>query len=268
MVTMTRRHDGKKYSIIAGRPKGEDTLTEQAYRYDKDTWTVETARTHCKDHDGAFEAAAPAKKIDVVVVDDRQLLVLGAPYGGHICKEGICKDSYGEYFSPKTDFMVGIGDERPVIYYHGADEKIPHAIGIAKVEKRDERGLWFNVKLGLCKFANKVWEAAGRGIAKASTGTVQHLIRIAKDGEILTWPIAELTLFDESFIRQPANQLAVVELRALFDEIDLQMPEGFAEADSVEEDDSADFREEFIRIAASATAEAVGALKSHARGGS
>jgi hypothetical protein len=32
-------------------------MTEQAFRYHKDTWTASEARTHCKDHDGKFEAA-------------------------------------------------------------------------------------------------------------------------------------------------------------------------------------------------------------------
>lgn len=53
----SREHEGKKYSVIMGRLKGEDTMTEQAYRYPKDTWTAAEARTHCYDHDGAFEAA-------------------------------------------------------------------------------------------------------------------------------------------------------------------------------------------------------------------
>ena len=53
----TRTSDGKKYSIIMGRLEGEDTLTEQAYRYDKEVWDADDAKTHCKDHDGTFEAA-------------------------------------------------------------------------------------------------------------------------------------------------------------------------------------------------------------------
>lgn len=53
-----RDHEGKKYSVIMGRLTGETTMTEQAYRYNKDTWTAAQARSHCSDHDGAFEAAA------------------------------------------------------------------------------------------------------------------------------------------------------------------------------------------------------------------
>jgi len=53
----SRVSDGKKYSVIMGRLEGEDTLTEQAYRYDKEVWEEGEAKTHCKDHDGTFEAA-------------------------------------------------------------------------------------------------------------------------------------------------------------------------------------------------------------------
>lgn len=52
-----REHEGKMYSIIMGRLKDESTMTEQAYRYDKEVWAVAEARSHCKDHDGTFEAA-------------------------------------------------------------------------------------------------------------------------------------------------------------------------------------------------------------------
>jgi len=54
----SREHDGKKYSVIMGRLKDEDTLIEQAYRYPKDIWTADVAKEHCDDHDGTFEAAS------------------------------------------------------------------------------------------------------------------------------------------------------------------------------------------------------------------
>jgi HK97 family phage prohead protease len=56
--TMSRDHEGKKYSVIMGKLKGEDTMTEQAYRYAKDTWTATQAKSHCSSHDGSFEAAS------------------------------------------------------------------------------------------------------------------------------------------------------------------------------------------------------------------
>ena len=41
-----------------GKLEGENTMTDQAYRYPKDTWEAAEARSHCKDHDGSFEAAS------------------------------------------------------------------------------------------------------------------------------------------------------------------------------------------------------------------
>ena len=58
----SRTHDGKKYGVIMGRLKKEDTLTEQSYRYSKKTWPVGTARSHCKSHDGIlFEPATESR---------------------------------------------------------------------------------------------------------------------------------------------------------------------------------------------------------------
>ena len=57
-VTQKRKHDSKEYSVILGRLKGEKTLTEQGYRYHRNTWTEKEARAHCKDHKGIlFEPA-------------------------------------------------------------------------------------------------------------------------------------------------------------------------------------------------------------------
>jgi hypothetical protein len=55
-----RNHEGKEYSVIYGKKSGEDSWAQQAFRYNKDTWTVSEARSHCKNHDGSFEAALGA----------------------------------------------------------------------------------------------------------------------------------------------------------------------------------------------------------------
>jgi len=84
----TREHEGRKYSILMGKLKGESSMTEQAYRYDKDTWTASEARTHCNDHDGTFEAAKEEKKasdllvkfIDIRKDDAEERIVYGIVY--------------------------------------------------------------------------------------------------------------------------------------------------------------------------------------------
>lgn len=54
---VSREHEGKRYDIILGRLQGQTKMTEQAYRYPKEVWEAAEARTHCRDHDGSFEAA-------------------------------------------------------------------------------------------------------------------------------------------------------------------------------------------------------------------
>jgi len=61
----TRESDGKEYRVIVGRLTGEETTTEQAYRYDKDEWGEGAARSHCQDHDGSFEPAAESEEASV-----------------------------------------------------------------------------------------------------------------------------------------------------------------------------------------------------------
>ena len=53
-----REHEGKKYTVILAKPINSDDMEEQAYRYPKNTWSEDAARTHCKDHNGKFEPAA------------------------------------------------------------------------------------------------------------------------------------------------------------------------------------------------------------------
>lgn len=54
-----RKHGDREYTVILGRLKDSDKMTEQAYRYAKDVWPAADARAHCKDHGGKFE---PARK--------------------------------------------------------------------------------------------------------------------------------------------------------------------------------------------------------------
>ena len=54
-----RKHNGKTYRVIYGKPKDkpEAGSVEQAYRYPVETWSEDEARKHCQDHDGSFEPA-------------------------------------------------------------------------------------------------------------------------------------------------------------------------------------------------------------------
>ena len=53
----TEQHEEMEYSVISGKLKGEDSLTDQAYRYDKEVWPEAAAKSHAEEHDGIFEPA-------------------------------------------------------------------------------------------------------------------------------------------------------------------------------------------------------------------
>jgi len=59
---ITRTSRGKKYSVIMGKLDGEENMTEQSYRYNKDVWDADDAKDHCGDHDGTFEPASGSAK--------------------------------------------------------------------------------------------------------------------------------------------------------------------------------------------------------------
>lgn len=164
--------------------------------------------------------------------DDWKLEVLGAPFG-----DPFNRDLQDDYFSPRTDFMMSEGDERPVLYYHGDDptgnpDMQPQVIGKAKLTKKDDKGIWFDVILDKTKkYAERIWQAAMNGLARASTGSINYLVRRSPDREILTWPIGELTLVDKGQGRLPANEMAMVALKTIFEEAKLEMPETFMEGE-------------------------------------
>jgi hypothetical protein len=59
-----QKHNGKAYDVIYQEQEGK--WIEQAFRYPKESWSASEASSHCKSHDGSFEAASEGKS----VVDD------------------------------------------------------------------------------------------------------------------------------------------------------------------------------------------------------
>jgi len=163
--------------------------------------------------------------------DKRLLEVLAAPFGSFTKQ-----DRLGQWLSARTNFMIGIGDRRPVLYMHGRsprnrDMQRPTAIGTAVVSKIDEQGLWMTTELDGSELSTRAWEAAKIGQARASTGSVNYLVRPQDrkaKGEVEVWPIAELSIWDIANGMQPVSDDAIVlPLRAIFNELNLEMPEAF-----------------------------------------
>ena len=107
-----------------------------------------------------------------------------------------------------------------------------------KPEKRND-GIWWRIVLDKAsKFARRIWEAARNGMAAASSGSIAHLVRVARDGEILRWPLGEIALIDTEGKRQPANHFAVAlpVMAKLYKDAGRDLP-ALPEAETVQEAD-------------------------------
>ena len=161
--------------------------------------------------------------------DEWELDVLGCPYGGPI--NG--KDAQGEYFDAGTKFHEDKFGLPPAVYYHGyADDGKPASdpVFIGKTLKRwrDAAGEWFRVRLDKANAeAARVWESAKRDTARASSGAVSHLVRVAPDGRILHWPVAELSIFETDGGKKPANgyAIAMIAAKSLWSQAGLSLPD-------------------------------------------
>ena len=178
----------------------------------------------------------------IKAVGDWELEVLGIPYGG---PEG-GKDADGEYFSEKTALYLDRFTDPLVVYYHGYDDNgkpagAPELIGKVQGHEKRSDGVWFRVLLDKANdLARRVWESAKQGLARASSGSIAHLVRIAEDGEILNWPFAELSIFETETGKQPANNYAVAlpVMKAIYARAGKELP-----AENTEDQDIMDEKE-------------------------
>jgi hypothetical protein len=154
------------------------------------------------------------------------LEVLGNPWG---------RDTHGERFSERTNFHADKFGLPVVVYYHGfgTDNKPmgePEYIGVTVGREVKSDGVWYRVILDKAKeFAKRVWEAAQKGMARASSGSANHLVRKSFDGEILHWPVVELSVFDidPAAGRVPAHSYAVAlpAVKALYQQAGKDLPD-------------------------------------------
>jgi hypothetical protein len=164
------------------------------------------------DGQGTHNAPAPAAPILLAVkaAGDWELDVLAIPYGSP--KD---RDSDGQYFTPNTKTFLEDGYKPLAVYYHGYDpngkpQGEPEIVGKYQSWREGMDGKWIRVLLDKTKdFAKRIWEAAKKGLARASSGSLSHLVRYGKDGEITFWPLGEISLFDTAEGRQPANNYAI-----------------------------------------------------------
>ena len=168
------------------------------------------------------------------VGEDWELDVLAIPFDS--------KDSDAQWFDADTDTMSEVFTSPAIVYYHGINpdgrtvQKNPPLIGKAvRVEKKADG---WHVRVLLDKtheLAKRIWEAAKKGLAAASSGSIGHLARMGdgsmydkgKPGRIAKWAFAELSLIDIGEGRQPANRYAVAlpALKSVYEQAGIALPD-------------------------------------------
>lgn len=223
-------------------------IVQEGLAYFKVAYTVDTAgvtvqpRAEWELVDQTWVPASPApatKSIRGLVVvkaasdagDDWVLDVLAAPFGGPL--NG--KDLHDEYFDAATKFHEDKWPLPPAVYYHGFDPQSnapagePEYIGRSTTRTVKSDGVWYRVILNKTSAgAKRVWDAAKRGFAAVSSGSIAHLTRTEADGHITHWPIAEISIWDgDTTGRKQANAYAIAvpaAVKALYGKAGMALP--------------------------------------------
>lgn len=172
----------------------------------------------------------------IKAIGDWEVEVRAIPFG---------LDTDRQEFDANTDFMLEAFQTPLIVYQHGLENRRtmqskPEVIGKSLQVERRSDGIYVRVLLDKTKeLARKVWEAAQKGLAAASSGTIAHLARMVRGGveqlydkqlpgRITVWPFAELSLWDRTQANHgPANHFAIAYpvIKALYETAGLDFPE-------------------------------------------
>lgn len=175
--------------------------------------------------------------VTVKAVGDWELEIRAVPFG-------IDRDE--QSFDAQTDYMLAEFPTPVITYHHGVNpgakglQANPMIIGkTTSVEKRAD-GIWIRVLLDkTLDFARRVWEAAKKGLAVASSDSIAHLARLEvngkqifydkdRPGRIAVWPLAGVSLWDlgnGNFRPASPNAIALPAMKAIYREAGLPFPD-------------------------------------------
>jgi len=111
----------------------------------------------------------------------------------------IQRDLEGEYFTDNTTELTTIYEavkRVPLLYHHGLDDTIKTSvIGVVDTIIKDDLGLWYEAQLRMADgYESAIMNLLKEGKLRTSTQTLASAHSISKTGEILRWPIVEVTL--------------------------------------------------------------------------
>lgn len=189
-----------------------------------------------KEHMAALYANAP-EMMAVKALGDWEIEIRAVPFG---------KDRDSQTFDSQTDYMLADFPTPVITYHHGINpgkrgiQENPVIIGkTVNVEQRQD-GIYLRVLLNkTIEFASRVWEAAKKGLAVASSDSIAHLARLEvngkrimyekdRPGRIAVWPLAGVSLWDatgENFRPASPNAIALPAMKAMYRDAGLPFPD-------------------------------------------
>jgi HK97 family phage major capsid protein len=102
-------------------------------------------------------------------------------------------DLEGQWFTPQTELRLEYFPEYPLLYHHGMDQELGlHPIGRIKTLRKDDVGLWVRAQIDMADaYGREVYDMLQQRQFGWSSGSVDHLVKISKSGEIVRWPLYE-----------------------------------------------------------------------------
>ena len=221
--------------VIKVKEQGHDEQSAVAICYSAivkgDGEAVETAKAA-----GFSFENLPFPSVTVKAVGDWELDVRAVPFG---------TDRDKQTFDANTDYMLSQFPTPVIIYHHGMAPGIrgfqdePVVIGkTISIEKRQD-GVWIRVLLDKSlEFARRVWEAAKRGLAVASSDSIAHYARLEVNGKprmydkdtagrISVWPLAGVSLWDAvagNLLPASPRAVAMPVMKAVYREAGIAFP--------------------------------------------
>ena len=238
----SRTHEGKRYAVIMGRLKGEEELTEQAYRYPSDGWTADEARSHCDTHEGQEFSAASEEKSQPGDVERRTVTVPelrvvesgeGEEARPRIVGYGAVFDQWSEDLGGFRERIragafrktLGEADVR-ALFNHDPNYVLGRTKAGTLALAEDEAGLRFEAEPPDTQWARDLLVSIRRGdVAEMSFGfEVMRDKWRRREGEPLERELIEVRLWDVGPVTFPAYPQTSAQVRARVSELQASAP--------------------------------------------
>ncbi len=129
------------------------------------------------------------------------------------------RDLEGTFFTKDTNLHLGWYNQRPWLYHHGLNKHVQlDNVGTWKSVEVDDTGAFFRGELDARhRYLEQVQELLSEKALLPSSGTFNYMMKVADDGEILEWPVGELssTVAPAEFRMNPISPRAAKALETL-----------------------------------------------------